>query len=396
MSNRPVRTQKRLLQFNGVPFAFSEVSDLEYAISTKGESQPYTNNTHGSYFPTLGESAKLETSTLRATVDFDFRKISCENKIRYARFIKRQLLTSGKLWAVQNAVELLWTNARVVDITEAIDDPNTRDMLRMDITFELIDGYWRMAKPTRTFLCDYCPNRFEDFDPDFCNDMYDYYGVCDSSGIGNCMPCDLNLERRPQFEGCYWQPLCYYPLYNPRRSSQIDPNNRSNIIEKLVPARYDMFGVNCSNQYYIKYDCELEKERFCYDASWGRKFRIDTSTAGKPFTFSYCSRTDIPTDKVKVRLVGKFTNPKVWINGDYVKIEQVTGPMAVIGYGPITYSSTDEKDTDLEQRYDLQNWTKRSNTPAFEVHAGKNCVTVEGADFGENCLVYIDSQDITW
>lgn len=396
MSNRPVRIQKRLLQFNGVPFAFSEISDVEYAISTKGESQPYTNNTHGSYFPTLGESAKLEASTLRATIDFDFRKISCEDKIRYARFIKRQLLISGKLWAVQNAVELLWTNARVVDITESVDDPGTRDMFRMNITFELPDGYWRMAKPTRTFLCEYCPNRFEDYDPEYCNDMYDYYGVCDESGIGNCMPCDLNLERKPIFDGCYWQPLCYYPLYNPRKATRRNPNDVSSTIQEIVPARYDMFGVNCANQYYIKYDCALEKERFCYDAGWGRKFNIDTTQAGKPYTFHYCSRTDLPTDKIKIRLVGKFTNPKVWINGDYVEVEQVVDDMLVIGFGPTAYVTTDEKDLDPEQRYSVQNYMKRSNTPAFEVHAGKNCVTIEGANFGENALIYLDTVDITW
>lgn len=397
MSNRSVRIQKRLLQFNAIPFAFGEIDDPEYSISTKGSIQTYTNNTHGGYLPTLGESSMLEPSTFRATVTFDFRQISCEEKVRYARFIKRQLLISGKLWVVQNATELLWTNAIVRDISEAQGDRATRDMFTVGITFELPDGYWRMAKPTRTFICDYCPTRFEDFDPDYCEDMYDYNGVCDANGVGECTPCTLDLSHPPEFAGCDWNPLCFYPLYNPRKTQVANPNIKGGKIDKIIPSRYDMFGVQCANQYYIRYDCELEKERFCYDGGWGRKFRVATNKVGKPYTFSYCSRTDLPTNQVKVRLAGKFTNPKVTINGDSMQLLQSVDGVTVFGFGPRAYITPDPKDEDPAKRiYDIQNDLVRSNTPPFQVHAGRNCVTVEGADYGENCWCYIDSTDITW
>lgn len=396
MSNRPVRIQKRLLQYNGVPFAFGEISDPSYSIATKGEIQNYTNNTHGAYLPTIGESQKLEPSTFRANISFDFRRISCEDKVRYARFIKRQLLIPGKLWAVQNAVELLWTNGRVVDITENVDDPSTRDMFNVSITFELPDGYWRMAKPTRTFLCEYCPNRYHEFDPNFCEDMYDYNGVCDSTGQSNCVPCVVDMGGNVQEKTCDWKPLCSYPLYNKRAHYVTDPTNPTRKLQEFIPSRYDMFGINCSNQYYIRYDCELEQETFCYDGSWGRKFRVDTTKPGQPYTFSYCSRTDLPTDKVRIRLVGTFNTPKITINGDYIKVGVNSNGLLSLGYGPTGYTTPDKTDADSSLRAPIDTYLTRSNTPAFEVTAGRNCVTIEGAEFGEDCWIYIDTVDITW
>lgn len=394
MSNRPVRLSKRLLQFNAVIFAYGEITDPDYTIVTKGESQPYTNNTHGSYYPTLGQSQKLEATTFRATIAFDFRKIACEEKVRYARFIKRQLLVSGKLWAVQNAVELLWTNARVTDISEDEDTNVTRDVYRINVTFELMDGYWRMAKNTRTFLCEYCPNRYQDFDPDYCEDMYDYNGVCEQD---NCLPCPVNLQNTPEYDGCDWQPLCHFPLYNPRRTTVKNPSNPSQVITTVVPARYDMFGVSCKNDWYIDYSCEKEADMFCYDEAWGRKFFIPTSKPVNEHTFSYCSRTDLPTGQVKIRLVGQFTNPEVIINGDSVKLNTIVPGFAAIGYGPKAYTSYKERDDDPTARRFLQpDDIVRTNTPAFQIHAGKNCVTVKGADYGSSAYVYIDSCDLTW
>lgn len=394
MNNRPVRLNKRLLQFNALPFAFGEVTDPNYTISTKGQSQSYTNNTHGSYYPTMGQSQKLQSTTFRANVGFDFRKIPCEEKVRYARFIKRQLLVSGKLWAVQNAVELLWTNARVTDITEDEDSNMSRDIYRINITFELIDGFWRMAKNTRTFLCSYCPSRYQDFDPDYCEDMYDYNGVCIQN---NCMPCQINLERSAEFEACEWHPLCYYPLYNSRKDTSPDPNNPTISRTSIVPSRYDMFGVSCKNQWYIDYSCERETKAFCPTQTWGRKFFIPTNKPINSHTFSYCARTDIPTEQVKIRLVGKFTNPKVIINGDSVELNAVVPAFASIGYGPKAYTSYLARDDNPDARRPLQPTDIiRSNTPAFQLHAGKNCVTVTGADFGSSAAIYIDSIDLTW
>lgn len=394
MSNRPVRIQKRLLQFNQIPFAFGEITGPAYTVSFKGESQPYTNNAHGSYFPTLGESGILESSTFRASFDIDFRKLGCEDKVRYARFIKRELAKSGKLWAVQNATELLWTNARVTDIIEEVDDPGTKDMFRFSVTFELIDGYWRLAKRTRTFLCEYCPNRFEDFDTQYCNDLYDYYGLCDSDGRVCGLPCNYSIDTKGDYEGCKWKPLCFFPLYNDRITKD------ENGMPLYVPSLYNMFGVNCSNQYYIRYDCDLEKSWFCHDGWWGRKWRLDTKAEINTTPITFCSRTDLPTDKVRVRLVGKFINPSVTINGDTLTIptpensDGMDGAIT-IGYGTEVLYSRNKRDP-FDNAQDISYLCQRTNTPMFELQAGSNSAIVKGNVFGKDAQVYIDSVDITW
>lgn len=409
MSNRPVRIQKRLLQFNQLPFAFGEITDPSYSIAFKGESQPYTNNAHGSYFPTLGESGILQASSFRASFDIDFRKITCEDKVRYARFIKRELAKSGKLWAVQNATELMWTNARVIDISEQVDDPGTRDMFRFTVTFELLDGFWRLAKRTRTFLCEYCPNRFEDFDESYCNDLYDYYGVCDNTGKSSCLPCDLNDYTDPVYEGCHWKPLCYFPLFNSRTTSRSEgknPDGTDRRVIETIPSLYDMFGVACSNQWYIRYDCELENEWFCYDGSWGRKWRLEAGGDQNTTTRTFCSRTDLPTNMVRVRLVGDFVDPTVTINGDTVKLPSTDGSsyngIITIGFGTEVWWSTNYRDPwnvqpDGQKRVaDMSFKAERTNTPMFELKAGKNTITVSGNQYQKDAFVYIDSVDITW
>lgn len=406
MSNRPVRIQKRLLQFNQVPFAFGEITDPSYSISFKGESQPYTNNAHGSYFPTLGESGILQASTFRANFDIDFREIACEDKVRYARFIKRELAKSGKLWCAQNATEILWTNARVVDISEEVDDPGTRDMFRFSCTFELIDGFWRMAKRTRTFLCEYCPNRFEDFDENYCVDLYDYYGVCDETGTSSCLPCDYNDYTEPKYEGCDWRPLCYFPLYNERvkTTTTTDSNGEKVTKKEIIKSIYDMFGVNCSNQMYIRYDCQLEADYFCYDGSWGRKWRLLSNKDENTTNITFCSRTDLPTNMVRVRLVGDFVNPEVTINGDTVRIptDGVMYGIITIGFGTEVWRSLDYrdplyKDSNGNPRVaDLSHLAERTNTPMFELKAGKNEITVKGNVYHKDAFIYVDSVDITW
>lgn len=409
MSNQPVRVQKRLLQYNAIPFSFGEITDPSYTVAFKGQSQPYTNNAHGSYFPTLGESGILEASTFRASFDIDFRKIACEDKVRYARFIKRELAKSGKLWAVQNATELMWTNARVVDISEEVDDPGTRDMFRFSVTFELIDGFWRLAKRTRTFLCEYCPNRFEDFDEGYCNDLYDYYGVCDATGRSSCLPCDFNDYTSPVWKGCEWQPLCYFPLFHDRVATISDgknPDGSERVTTKIVPSLYNMFGVSCSNQWYIRYDCELEKEKFCWDAGWGRKWRLSAKKDENSTTFEFCSRTDLPTNMVRLRLVGTFVNPTVTINGDTVKIPSQNGlemaGIITIGHGTeVWYSRSmrdpwDTNEDGVRRAEDISYLAERTNTPMFELKAGKNTITVTGNVYKKDSWVYCDSVDITW
>lgn len=415
MNNRPVRVQKRLLQFNQLPFAFGEVTEQAYSVAFKGESQNYTNNAHGSYYPTLGEPAMLQSSTFRATVDIDFRQITCEDKIRYARFIKRQLSRSGKLWAVQNAVELIWTNARVIDIDENVDDAESKDILRIGIQFELMDGVWRLAKRTRTFICtDYCAARFQDFDDQFCEDLYDYEGVCSDN---SCVACTPAVYNTPEYQGCIWRPLCQFALY--QNNQIIDPNgtphittneNGDKVIEYpkiIIPSLYNLFGVSCSNRCFINYSCKCESQQFCDDATWGRKFTLRADQPVNTTCFTFCARTDLPTTAVRVRLVGGFTSQtRIEINGDVVDLSNAImehDNMAItIGFGPLVYVVYEGDGQIGNVKYPMKNGqdvtklTRRSNTPMFQINPGKNFVKITGNKKGVSSKVYIEPIDLTF
>lgn len=398
MSNRPVRIQKRLLQFNNLPFAFGEITEQEYGVAFKGQSQSYTNNAHGSYFPTLGEAGKLEAATFRATVDIDFRKITCEDKVRYARFIKRQLSRSGKLWAVQNAVELIWTNARVVDITENVDDPEAKDILKLSIQFELIDGVWRLAKRTRTFICtDYCAARFQDFDGQFCEDLYDYEGTC---GDNACVACTPKNYNAPEFEGCQWRPMCSFAQF---KKHAIEENGQ----KVVLPSLYDLFGVNCSNQCFIDYSCSREAKTFCYNDTWGRKFTLRADKPVNTTCFTFCSRTDLPTTAVRVRLNGAFDrNTTIEINGDKVNLGDAIDPsdsmVITIGFGALVYVVYEggrfggDITKPMENGFDITAQTQRSNTPMFQINPGKNFVSITGNRKGFSSAVYIEPIELTF
>ena len=418
--NTPLRVQKRLLQFNQLVFAFGWVTDPSYTVSFKGETQSYTNAAHGGYFPTFGEFGKLNVAEFSATVAFDFKKVECEDREQYARFIKRQLALAGKLWATQNGGEVIWTNARVLSINEVVNIPEETDMLRLNITFELIDGYWRIAKKTRTFLCEnFCVTRFKDFDPYFCQDPDEMVGQCGKDGTSKCYPCLQNLFKAPVIIGCYdkdtptryedtiaYHPLCYYKKETLRQ----------------------MFSATCPNNHYIDYSCEAEEAWFCYDAAWGKKFRLraDDKNNNNVTRLIYCSSTDLPTQMVRIRLSGDWTNNSIVVRMldpnhiaeyealpantkasddrviDQLKFGTTSEPFnvgkAVVtnGFGANAYFSYNTRNPDEDVVEILPSQIERSNTPVFEIQPGVNVFEVTGNKYRDDAFIYIEAIDITY
>lgn len=432
-NKNPLRVQKRLLQFNQLPFAFGEVSQQSYTAAFKGEVQPYTNAAHGGYYPSLNDWGKLQTSTFDAELALSFNGIECDEKVRYFRFIKRQLSKSGKLFATQGGNEIIWTNARIVSINEVVDAPNEKDMLRLNVSFELIDGYWRLASRTRAFFCEYCPARFQDFDPNYCFDATDLVGACDETGASKCIPCEMNLYEPPVFEGCDWKPMCNYS------KKQLN----------------QMFGDNCANRWAINYSCELEKDFFCFDVPWGRKFRLRADSNYNTTHIQFCSKTDFPTEFVRIRLLGNFENPKIYQVSDYSEYTPVTNPsgspvaqgwyeksstgvyslseakrvhkgityyrhtpadpkwttidsvepktnvivngIMTVGFGPEIYKTASYRDPESKEGYqDLSQFFNRTNTPFFQIDPGMNDFVIVGNTRGEDAFVYFEPVEITW
>ena len=389
-SNNPIRVYKRLIQFNSLPFSFGELDEQSYTSTFKGETQSYTNNAHGGYFPTLGEFGKLNTSEITATVSLSLKNIGCEEKIRFLRFVKRQLAKSGKLWATQNGVEIIWANARCTSINEVLTFPGETDSLKLGLTFELIDGYWVLASRTRTWLCEYCPERFEDFDPYYCWDINDLAGVCDPNGLSKCYPCLNNLYEPIKFDGCDWKPLCNYPLKQRYHMSD----------GTMIPSLTEIYGSRCPNNYAIDYNCEREKEYFCFDAPWGSKFRLKADENRNETIIQFCSRTDIPSDFLRIRLLGVFDNPYITVNDDTVWVGSTNNPVHVdglltVGYGTRVYMTNDRRDPE-RNTVNIESKTDRTNTPMFQLQPGMNTIRIGGNKRKSDAFAYIDPVEITY
>lgn len=398
-ATKPMRVQKRLLQFNALPFAFGDLADESYTATFKGESQSYTNNAHGSYYPTLGEFGKLETSEFTATISISTREVSREDRVPFFKFIKRQLAQSGKLWAVQNGTDVIWTNARVVSINEVLSFKTETDMLRLSVTFELIDGYWVMASKTRTFLCEYCPGNFQEFDPYYCWDYRDMAGRCDARGKTVCHPCIEALYEAPSMEKCKGQPLCHFPAVY---TFHDDGHGEH------TPSLVDIFSDVCPNNYHITYDCEREKEYFCFDATWGNKYRLDARELNNRTEIHYCSKTDLPTEMVRIRLSGNFNSPLITVNGDSVSIGRSlagTAPFShqgiiTIGFGTQIYTNEygnyREPEAHAQEVSPNSYQIDRTNTPMFQLMPGDNTIVIEGNVKGEDAFAYIQPVEITF
>lgn len=402
-SKRPLRVQKRLLQFNNIPFSFGEVVNPSYSAAFKGATQTYTNATHGGYFPKLGEYGTLQTSQFDAELDFDFNGIDCDDKVRYAKFIRRQFAKSGKLFAVQSGNEIIWTNARVVSINEILDSPTQKDILKLNVTFELIDGYWRYVTKTRAFICEYCPAVFSQFDDGYCIDSSDYVTYCAAGGTVSCIPCELDMSQGPVPGSCDWvdghpelgwKPLCAF----------------------TGTERSVMFGQNCANRYFINYSCELEKEYFCYDTAFGEKFPLRADNNYNETIINYCSKTDLPTSFIRLRLSGVFLNPSIrvqeivgidkstkeYIWQDVDAIEHKFGAPSVyvdglmtVGFGPEIYTADSTRDP-YHNKIDVTNLYDKTNTPMFEFKPGWNRLIVSGNQLRESSYIYVEEVAITY
>lgn len=373
--NLPLKIQKRLLQFNNLPIAYGEIDEQTYTASFKGEVQAYTNHQHGGYYPHLGEYGVLNVSQFDATIVFSFKDIACGDKPRYARFIKRQLAKSGKLWAVHNGGEIIWANARVVSVNESVAVPGD-NTVRMAVTFELIDGYWVLAWKTRTFIAPYCVSRFINFDDQYCWSYED--AKCDITGQDRCLPC-FKYEPELNTDADY-KPLCSY--------------SRSELS--------DMLAGRCPQQFHIRYDCDLEKQWFCYDASWGNKYRMTNKNRYNTTTIDFCSMTDLPTNLIQIRLRGNYTDPTIRVNDDEVTVKGVfpegTALFVGFGVGVGRLQRRDDADGRFDYRYvgsEINNATM-TNIPYFQLNPGKNTISISGNAQDRPSFAYIKPIEITF
>ena len=296
-----MRYDKTYIQMNAL--VFDEVISDGYQSSFKTFESEY-GSSHGSYFPQKRKGGLLRASSVTMTLIFRMRTLPCEIRPFFPDFVKEQLTTQGKLWAVQNGT-LIWAHAVAITLYDRVN--NFNDTLEVDVEFYIPEGVWHKADKQRTFLVDYDPcelmecYEFQEIRPCFDTD-------CCKCGqpIGACT-CDCCDQVSKD------DALCYN-------------------LDKIK-------DFTCSADFRVIYDCEAAERffsDFLSDERMGQKF---CSTCGEMIAGQFYSETVIPTDMVKITMKGKFKNPYIEINGNgnYIKGEY-DGILEVYGDGKAYFS----------------------------------------------------------
>jgi len=109
---------RKYIQFNDL--VIDNVDMLEVASLSGGfktTTLPFSF-THGSYAPLKGRDQFSREQSLNMTLKINTKKLTCDQRKFYKKYVQQNLVRAGRLWAVEGD-QLLWTHAFVQDFTEA-------------------------------------------------------------------------------------------------------------------------------------------------------------------------------------------------------------------------------------------------------------------------------------
>ena len=298
------------IQFNDLVFDGKDMlTDWDDDSAFKGGSIERSYG-HGSYRPFKKNYLFASEKNVTVPLTMHMRKLPCEYRQYYVRFVDEQLVKPGKLWSIKNG-ELQWAYAAVEDISVAPE--NTEEKLVYDVSFILPEGIWHKADKQKTFLLPW----------DICTFMdcmgYKTYQPCTGSGInGDC--CEICIEKAiEETEDCSCccvdeitkdMALCYH-------------------LKELT----SMYG--CERMWQIKYDCE---RAYRFNEYVGQRLCTEDVCDDSVIAGRFYSETEIPTEGVEIRIEGTMTNPWVTINGNTNIIKgEYDGTLIVKENGDVYY-----------------------------------------------------------
>lgn len=303
---------RRYVQYNDLPFDNYEMlrSWDDSTTKFKQESSQYSYK-NGSYTVFKSPTMLVEKTNVSMSVLLEMKRLACDRRTSYRKFVIDEISKPGKLWAVQNG-ELVWAYAYPDNYSEA-SQVSIAESLVIDIDFVLYEGIWHKASAFTTFLEEY----------DLCDEMEDRptYDQCADYKERNkdcCFDC---------FTGELTRTTCncttdYGCECNKERKSICD-----------IDIANTFYGYGCdSSGYRIVEDCsKFETEN---KDPIGTKFRAAPCSnylSGKIY-----ANTDVATTDYEIVIVGTFHNPYVEVNGNGNVIEgDYTGSLKIRGDGTI-------------------------------------------------------------
>lgn len=308
---------------------------------------------NGDYAPLKSRVPRIESTTVGFTLRLAMKKIHCDLREFYRRFVVEQLSKAGKLWAIQNN-ELIWAYA----IPQSYSEPTMnirKGELEIDVELYLPQGVWHKADKQRTFIqendvCEFLR----------CLDYQKYNPCCDCASCvktHECCCCDELTKD---------DALCYN--------------------EDLLQKMYD----DCRDGYRIRYDCQAAERLFTDEVNPYLGQRIcrdpleDAIIAGQIYV-----EGDIPTQTYRIILNGPGHDIRITINGNTNVLKgDYEGPIIIDSSGNIIDGCGKEISVDKYQ-------IPEGNVFGFTFYTGWNSVIIEPNECCIMQCVYFQIDNLT-
>lgn len=356
---------KRYIQFNDLVFLGRKSIDEQSESISLRENKTSRTFANGSYVGNVSRKSLIDSNTISLKIALRTSTWSEEHIQSHYDFIMEQLLTPGKLWAVNTGLQLVWCNAYVTSIQPSKEWVVTdEDYLVFRVEFDNPDGVWYKADEAKTFL--------EPFDN--C-DFLDMKASC----VAKSRHC------------CNGLPNCN----NICECCEDDCRDLDGLIDLCV-AQTDLTFINdffneCNSSWRVIYNCSKGKE--CKSLKDFYKHAICDTCVNDVMTGSFISDTVLDSHKWSFALEGDFKDPIVRINDIDFKIKgEYSGVLTANYKGEIRYAKLWECIEYSYKEISLSVLNICAEMPYIK--KGLNTVSVSGVTSESMCL-FLDYESVT-
>ena len=356
---------KRYIQFNDLVFLGRKSIDEQSESISLRENKTSRTFANGSYVGNVSRKSLIDSNTISLKIALRTSTWSEEHIQSHYDFIMEQLLTPGKLWAVNTGLQLVWCNAYVTSIQPSKEWVVTdEDYLVFRVEFDNPDGVWYKADEAKTFL--------EPFDN--C-DFLDMKASC----VAKSRHC------------CNGLPNCN----NICECCEDDCRDLDGLIDLCV-AQTDLSFINdffneCNSSWRVIYNCSKGKE--CKSLKDFYKHTICDTCVNDVMTGSFISDTVLDSHKWSFALEGDFKDPIVRINDIDFKIKgEYSGVLTANYKGEIRYAKSWECIEYSYKEVSLSVLNICAEMPYIK--KGLNTVSVSGVTSESMCL-FLDYESVT-
>jgi len=354
---------RKYVQFNDLVIDnYDMLASADLSGGFKTTTVPFSY-THGSYAPLKGRQQFATEQSLSMTLNLNTKKLTCDQRKFYKRYLQQNLLIAGRLWAVEGE-QLLWTHAFVRDFSETY--ALERYVVHIDIDLVLYEGIWHKADPRKTFLQPYSVCNFEDI-----------------HHFPTPLECDCCLDCLPTSDPC---PSCL---------SDCEFLNADNSLCEIQEDVISAFYNQCGDSFRIIHNCEVGLDIWDDERMLGHKL-CKEDLCNHLIAGEFYSDTLLDSRNVTITLIGTFENPEITINGNtMIILGEFDGRLTLNASGDMFYEPDECCPSKNESLPINRLQIPENNTFGFVVRNGMNQVLVETNNCCDPVCIFIKEERLT-